>query len=289
MDFSREQIKRLTELGADPESLPGGFESKTQANRAFQSLERERARACADGVLRHLKEVRRPELTVLSEKLAGTLAEAGFTEVSTPLSVSRNFLERMGIGPDHPLMEQIFWIGKNRAIRPMLAPNLYYLMVDLLRIAPRPVSIFEIGTCMRRETRGASHSEEFTMLNLAEFGLPVESRQSRIRALAELVLDAASLGGTCSYAFEDSGVYGETLDVVSAGGLELASSAMGPHALDAAWGVSVPWVGLGFGVERLVMARAAARGERMGLSRAARSLSYLGGWRLNVPGKEERT
>ncbi|MDR1079525.1 MAG: pyrrolysine--tRNA(Pyl) ligase large subunit [Deltaproteobacteria bacterium] len=290
MDFSSEQMKRLTELGSDPEDIPGGFSDKAEANRAFQSLEKAAARLCAEGVLRHMRDVRRPEVSVLSETLSKALADFGFTEVATPLTVSRRFLERMGIGQDHPLMEQIFWVGKNRAMRPMLAPNLYYVMVDLLRIAPRPVSIFEIGTCMRRETRGASHSEEFTMLNLAEFGLPLEGRQERIRRLAELVLDAASLGGgMCSFAAEESGVYGETLDIVSPDGLELASTAMGPHPMDGAWGVTVPWVGLGFGIERLVMARAAARGERFGLSRAARSLSYLGGWRLNVPGKEERT
>ncbi|MDR1314013.1 MAG: pyrrolysine--tRNA(Pyl) ligase large subunit [Deltaproteobacteria bacterium] len=289
MDFSSEQVKRLAELGSDPDALPAGFAGKAEANRAYQSLEKAGARACAEGIRRHLKGGGRPELNLLKESLAGALVAAGFTEVATPLTVSRSFLEKMGIGPGHQLTDQIFWVGKNRAVRPMLAPNLYSLMVDLLRIAPKPVSVFEIGPCMRRETKGAKHAEEFTMLNLAEFGLPKESRRERVRELAMLVLDAAGLPkDRFRLESEESGVYGETLDVVSPEGLEVASTAMGPHPLDRAWGVDVPWVGLGFGAERLVMARAAARGERMGLSRAGSTLSYLGGWRLNVPGKEER-
>ncbi|MDR1039115.1 MAG: pyrrolysine--tRNA(Pyl) ligase large subunit [Deltaproteobacteria bacterium] len=289
MDFSNEQVKRLCELGADPEGLPGGFASKADANRSFQSMEKSFARACAEGVRGHLKAAGRPEISLLRERLSGALAAAGFTEVATPLSVSRNFLERMGIGPDHPLSSQIFWLDKNRAVRPMLAPNLYYLMVDLLRLAPLPVSIFEIGTCMRRETKGARHAEEFTMLNLAEFGLPLEARQARILELADVVLAASGLPeGRCALESEESGVYGETLDVVSPEGLELASTAMGPHPLDSAWGVGVPWVGLGFGLERLAMALSAAHGVPVGLSRAGASLSYLGGFRLNVPGREDR-
>jgi phenylalanyl-tRNA synthetase alpha chain len=289
MDFSNEQAKRLAELGADPASLPGGFAGKREADRAFQALERERARACSAGVVRHLAGPGRPETARLRERLAAALAGAGFTEVSTPLTVPRRFLERMGIGPGHPLSSQIFWVDRNRAVRPMLAPNLYSLMTDLLRLAPRPVSIFEIGTCMRRETRGARHAEEFTMLNAVEMGLPAEARRGRVRELSTLVLEAAGLpAGRCELRPEGSGVYGETLDVLSPDGLELASTAEGPHPLDAAWGVDAPWVGLGFGLERMVVALARERGEHMGLSRAAASLSYLGGWRLNVPGGEAR-
>jgi phenylalanyl-tRNA synthetase alpha chain len=60
---------------------------------------------------------------------------------------------------------------------------------------------------------------------------------------------------------------------------------MGPHHLDANWGLmDMPWVGLGFGLERLVMARAARRGQTLNPVRAGRSLSYLAGFRLNVQG-----
>ncbi len=74
-------------------------------------------------------------------------------------------------------------------------------------------------------------------------------------------------------------VYGETIDIVAGDqGLEVGSAAMGPHPLDRAWRISVPWVGIGFGLERLLMI---ANGGRS-LSRMARSLTYLDGVRLNI-------
>ena len=74
-------------------------------------------------------------------------------------------------------------------------------------------------------------------------------------------------------------VYGETIDIVSGDqGIEVGSAAMGPHVLDRAWRISVPWVGIGFGLERLLMIAAGGRN----LARMARSLSYLDGVRLNI-------
>lgn len=283
MGWTEEQIKRLIDLGAGPDSLTADFENAAERNRAFQRIEKILAREAAGQIRRHLAEVRRPDQAVLREKLAAALVEAGFTEVETPLTVSRALLARMGLDDSHPLSKQIFWLDKNKAMRPMLAPNLYYLLVDLLRLAPHPVSIFEIGPCMRKETQGARHAEEFTMLNLVVMGLPLESRRERMEELARLVLAAADLPvDKCRLVAEDSAVYGETMDVESPEGLELASTAMGPHPLDAPWGIDVPWVGLGFGLERLVMARAALSGVTLNPARAGRSLSYLAGFRLNV-------
>ena len=48
--------------------------------------------------------------------------------------------------------------------------------------------------------------------------------------------------------------------------------------LDRAWGIAEPWVGIGFGIERLLMV---AKGSRS-LGRMGRSLSYLDGIRLNL-------
>ncbi|UQZ89502.1 pyrrolysine--tRNA(Pyl) ligase large subunit [Deltaproteobacteria bacterium Smac51] len=283
MNWTDEQDKRLKDLGADTATLTQSFETAEERNRAFQSLEKQMARETGDKIRHHLAEVRRPDITVLREKLAVALVEAGFTEVETPLTVSRAHLGRMGIDENHPLNKQIFWLDKNKAMRPMLAPNLYYILVDLLRLAPHPVSIFEIGPCMRKETQGAQHAAEFTMLNLVEMGLPLESRRERMEELARLVLKAADMPvDECPMVVEESGVYGETLDVESPDGLELASTAMGPHPLDAPWGIDVPWVGLGFGLERLVMARAALNGVTLNPARAGRSLGYLAGFRLNV-------
>ena len=43
------------------------------------------------------------------------------------------------------------------------------------------MQIFEIGPCFRRESGGAQHASEFTMLNLVEAGLPIEARVERLR------------------------------------------------------------------------------------------------------------
>lgn len=283
VNWTDEQNKRLVDLGAAPEILAAEYENAAERNQAFQKIENQLARATADQIRHHLAEVRRPEAVVLRERLAAALVEDGFTEVETPLTVSRLHLERMGLTEDHSLNKQIFWLDKNKAMRPMLAPNLYYLLVDLLRLAPHPVRIFEIGPCMRKETQGARHAAEFTMLNLVEMGLPLDQRHQRIEHLAKLVVKAAGLPvDECRLVTEDSTVYGETMDVESPEGLELASTAMGPHPLDAPWGIDVPWIGLGFGIERLVMARAAGRGVTLNPVRAGRSLVYLNGFRLNV-------
>jgi phenylalanyl-tRNA synthetase alpha chain len=160
----------------------------------------------------------------------------------------------------------------------MLAPHLYYVLKDLLRLWESPVRIFEVGSCFRKESQGSQHSNEFTMLNLAEMGVTEESRQARIEELAALITEAA---GIKEYRLESqkSVVYGETIDIVAGDqGLEVGSAAMGPHPLDRAWRISVPWVGIGFGLERLLMI---ANGGRS-LGRMARSLTYLDGVRLNI-------
>lgn len=299
MKWTNEQFKRLIDLGDDiamqnnfPGAFPGDFQrdfpldfpDQISANREFQKREKDLAAKNAKNVQRILKESIRPEGVLLREKLATALISHGFTQVETPLLVSRALLERMGISEDHPLSRQIFWVDPNRAVRPMLAPNLYHLLVDLLRISPGKVSIFEIGICLRKESQGARHGEEFTMLNVVEMGLPLEERLGRIEEISKLILLAAGLEvDKCSIVSEESGVYGETLDVLSPSGLELASTAMGPHPLDAPWGIDVPWVGLGFGMERLTMALSAQRGKALNLSRTTRSLNYLGGFRLNIP------
>jgi phenylalanyl-tRNA synthetase alpha chain len=116
------------------------------------------------------------------------------------------------------------------------------------------------------------------MLNLVEMGLDSEIRQNRLKDLASLVTDAA---GIDDYRFQsiDSAVYGETIDIVAGEHqLEIGSSAMGPHVLDRAWQITDAWVGIGFGLERLLMV---AEGIKS-LGRLGRSLGYLDGIRLNI-------
>jgi aspartyl-tRNA synthetase len=107
-------------------------------------------------------------------------------------------------------------------------------------------------------------------------GLPESERAGRLKILARLIMDAAGIE-KYTLETEKSEVYGETLDVV-AEDLELGSGAMGPHPLDRQWDITVPWVGIGFGLERLVMIRKGIRN----VQKVGRSLAYLNGIRLNI-------
>ena len=84
----------------------------------------------------------------------------------------------------------------------------------------------------------------------------MEERLERLQSLSRKV---AELAGVRDSRLEPtrSEVYGETIDVVSGPDkLELGSAAMGPHTLDEAWRITDTWVGIGFGLERLIMAAA---------------------------------
>ena len=275
--WSKIQTKRLQALEADQTQLSKRFVDQTQRDRAFQKLEG----ALAKMRQKELEEMRRvhgrPGLCRLETKLVETLVREGFVQVTTPTILSRGLLAKMGVTETHDLFTQIFWLDRDRCLRPMLAPHLYYVIKDLLRLWEKPVGIFEVGSCFRKESQGARHSTEFTMLNLCEFGLPEEDRSRRIREMADLVTRAA---GIDEYRLEEdeSTVYGETVDVVSTDGLELGSGAVGPHPLDHAWRITDPWVGIGFGLERLLMA--VRGGDSIG--RMGRSLAYLDGITLNI-------
>lgn len=276
--WSEIQFRRLQELNAEEPDIKMDFESCEARDNAYQTLEskmvkRERLR------LKAFREIQfRPRLTKLENRLAAVLIEKEFIQVVTPIIMSKGLLAKMTINDMHPLASQIYWIGKNQCLRPMLAPNLYFILKDLLRLWEKPVRIFEIGPCFRKETQGSQHSSEFTMLNLVEMGLPETSCPERIRELAVLTTKAA---GIKDYLLktEKSEVYGETLDIVSSkSGIELGSGAMGPHPLDRPWKITDAWVGIGFGLERLLMA--AENGKSLG--KFGRSLTYLDGIRLNI-------
>ena len=275
--WSEIQTKRLKALDADQTQLSARFEDQTQRDRAFQKLEG----ALAKKRKNDLEEMRtiygRPGLCRMESSLVETLVQAGFVQVITPTILSRGLLAKMGVTDTHDLFKQIFWLDKDRCLRPMLAPHLYYVIKDLLRLWEKPVGIFEIGSCFRKESQGARHSSEFTMLNLCEFGLPEEERSQRILEMADLVTRAA---GIEEYRLEkeESTVYGETVDVMSLDGLELGSGAMGPHPLDRAWRITDTWVGIGFGLERLLMT--VRGGDSIG--KMGRSLAYLDGVTLNI-------
>ncbi len=276
--WSETQLARLRELRADPMVLERTFTDAGRRNEAFHRAEKELVKRERQRLDAFREEVRRPLLCRLRETLVRTLTDQGFVQVTTPTLMARGLLARMGISGSHPLMEQIFWVDGDKCLRPMLAPHLYFVLRDLLRLWERPVRLFEVGSCFRKETRGARHAAEFTMLNLVEMGLPLGDRQDRFRELAGQVMAAA---GIASYRLETVGsaVYRETVDIVSGEPpMEVASGAFGPHPLDEAWRIHEPWVGIGFGLERLIMV---AEGLS-NLGRAGRSLIYLNGVRLNI-------
>lgn len=276
--FSDTQKRRLAELGVGKIQRRQQFSSTKERDKGYQEIEalaveHERRR------LIHFRQAqRRPRLCLLENGLAQMLASEGFVQVATPIIMSKSSLAKMGITDDHPLASQVFWIENKKCLRPMLAPHLYAVAVDLLRLWEEPVRIFEIGPCFRKESQGAQHANEFTMLNLVEFGVKKSQRKERIEALTAQVLECA---GVPDYGFEveHSEVYGDTIDIVGKPqGMELGSSAMGPHPLDRHWRITTSWVGIGFGLERLIM----AVDQEANMGRIVRSLTYLDGIRLNI-------
>jgi len=270
------QAQRLRELGATPSAPDTGYESAAARDAAFKELEDRLVRA-GRARLDELRRARRvPRLVELEAALRAALTGAGFVEVVTPHIIGGEALEKMGVGRGHPLREQVFWLEDGACLRPMLAPNLYTLLRRLGRIWGRPFGIFEIGTCFRRDSKGSHHLNEFTMLNLVELGVTMEARRPRLDELAELVMRAAAIADYV-LARTTSEVYGEMIDV-EVDGREVCSASFGPLPMDDAWGIIEPWVGLGFGLERLLMAREGYPN----IERAGRSLTYADGVRLNI-------
>jgi hypothetical protein len=74
-------------------------------------------------------------------------------------------------------------------------------------------------------------------------------------------------------------VYGQTVDIVCGSqNVEIGSTAMGPHELDRHWRIDVPWIGIGVGLERMLMVKHGSSS----ITPWKRSLGYLSGARLNV-------
>jgi phenylalanyl-tRNA synthetase alpha chain len=116
------------------------------------------------------------------------------------------------------------------------------------------------------------------MLNLVEMGLPEEMRRERLEQFSALVTETAGIQNY-RLASEPSAVYGETIDIIAgAEDIEIGSAAMGPHPLDRPWRITDAWVGIGFGLERLLMVSTG----RSSLGRMGRSLVYQDGIRLNI-------
>ena len=276
--WTETQLARLKELESNQKDLGRGFDTEQDRDQAFQILEKDLVRSARQKLDELRAGHRRPRLCRLESRLTKVLIDNDFVQVTTPTIMSKGLLAKMSIDDHHPLATQVFWLGKDRCLRPMLAPHLYFVLKDLLRIWEKPVRIFEIGSCFRKESQGAQHANEFTMLNLVEMGLDPESRPNRLAELTDLI---AGTAGIDDYKFQpvDSAVYGRTVDIVAGDSqMEIGSSAMGPHVLDEAWQITDAWVGIGFGLERLLMAAENINS----LGRVGRSLGYLDGVKLNI-------
>lgn len=269
------QRQRLRELNAAGSFLETIFENAQERDKGFRETEKNLVEGSRQHLLRLRDTDRRPALCQMEAALVEALTSSGFVQVVTPILLSKGLLEKMSITSEHALSKQVFWVSKNKCLRPMLAPHLYFLLRRLVRSWEKPVRIFEVGPCFRKESRGSQHLDEFTMLNLVELGCPEDGRHERLKELANLVMEASGIEDY-QLLSKSSEVYGETIDVVC--GTELGSCAMGPHSLDGAWGIVDPWVGLGFGLERLAMAKEG----HQNIQRVGRSLVYLDGVRLNI-------
>ena len=272
--FTTGQKQRLTELGADTEAVEKRFgtdlEREDEFKKLSKALTRKNIRDLEDFVVRRRKLLERS----IEERLRAAAIGLGFSEVVTPIIISRSFIEGMGITDKDPLWNQIIWIDEKQCLRPMLAPSLYTVMGKLLDFT-RPVRIFEIGQCFRLDTKGPLHLEEFTMLNMVELAPGREGHKEKLLGYIKAMMDAAGL--EYEVISESSEVYGKTLDV-TVKGTEVASAAIGPLPMDANWGIWDPWIGVGFGLERLAM----FAGGYNSASKVGRSLIYLDGSRLSI-------
>lgn len=272
------QRQRLVELNASEDILDKLFDNNLQRDNFYKFKEAELVKENKDRLLNLIDRDHRPLACEIESRIINWLTEdEGFTQVVTPIIISEVMLDKMTITSEHPLTNQVFWLDSKKCLRPMLAPNLYELMRDIQKITKQPVKIFEAGPCFRKETQGAQHMNEFTMLNFVELASIEEGKQmERLKELAQAAMKAIGLE---NYEMEitKSEVYGETLDIV-VGDLELASGAYGPHFLDSKWGIFDTWVGIGFGIERIAM----AMGGYKNIKRVGRSLSYINGVRLNI-------
>jgi len=273
LEFTRNQKQRLKELGGE-DFIDRRFPSESDREKSFDEVTLVLERQNKDGLLRLLRTTRRPTLRQIEREMVDALTSTGFTEVVTPSIISKEFIKRMGITETHNLWKQIFLLDGSRCLRPMLAPSLYHAMRELRRVS-RPVSIFEVGSCFRKESKGRQHTEEFTMLNAVELA-PERNALERLREMIDTVLKAVRMP---NYELQrvESDVYGETIDVFVEG-VEVASAATGPHRLDRNWEIVEPWAGVGFGLERLAMVRKQCKI----LGHVSRSVTHLDGFSLGV-------
>lgn len=272
--FTVTQQERIATLNGAEELLEMEFESAVDRDNYFRQLEKEMVKKSKENISNLLNEKHMTQSVEVGRMLERWLMSDGFTKVETPTIITKQMLAKMTIDDEHHLTEQVFWLDAKKCLRPMLAPNLYVVMRELKRITNKPVKIFEIGSCFRKESQGAQHMNEFTMLNCVELASVKDGDQlERLKEMAHNAM--ATLGipeSQYELVVEDSTVYGSTVDI-EVNGMEVASGSYGPHFLDAAWGVFDTWVGIGFGIERLTMAMTKSKT----IKRFGKSITFIDG------------
>ncbi|MGI6767278.1 MAG: pyrrolysine--tRNA(Pyl) ligase large subunit [Lentihominibacter sp.] len=276
--YSVTQKQRLIELNAGRDITEVEFDNVEERNTAFKEAERSLVRGNRQK-LQELIDVEHIPLTLRIEDMLEKwlTEEEGYTRVATPIILDSEKIKKMNIHEDADLREQIFWLADGRCLRPMLAPNLYEVMRDIRKITREPVRIFEAGSCFRKESQGAQHMNEFTMLNLVELASVKEGEQmARLKQLAQGAMAAVGIDNY-QLVRSESGVYIDTLDIIF-DDVEIASGSFGPHPLDANWGIFDTWVGIGLGIERLAM----VKGDYQTIKRAGKSTAYVNGISLKL-------
>ncbi|MFR7990277.1 MAG: pyrrolysine--tRNA(Pyl) ligase large subunit [Anaerovoracaceae bacterium] len=277
--FTVTQLERLNELNGDPNTAEMEFADSVERDQAFRKLEKELVRRSRGAIRDLLSDRHMTKSAEVGQMLEQWLMDQGYTKVMTPTIITKEMLAKMTIDEFHHLSEQVFWLDKKRCLRPMLAPNLYVVMRELKRITGEPVKIYEIGSCFRKESQGAQHMNEFTMLNCVELAAVKDGEQvDELKRLAREAMKALGVPeDSYELVVEESTVYGSTVDI-EINGIEVASGSYGPHFLDSQWGVFDTWVGIGFGIERLTMALSESRT----IKRYGRSITFIDGQPLNI-------
>lgn len=260
--LTRSQLDRVEALSSPKDEI------SLNVAKPFRELESELLTRRKGDLQRIYAAERENYLGKLERDITKFFVDRGFLEIKSPILIPAEYVERMGIDSDNELSKQVFRVDKNTCLRPMLAPNLYNYLRKFDRVLPDPIKIFEIGPCYRKESDGKEHLEEFTMLNFCQMGSGCtrENLEALIKEFLDyLGIDFEIIGDSCM-------VYGDTLDVMH-GNLELSSAVVGPIPLDREWGIDKPWIGAGFGLERLLK----VMHDFKNIKRAARSESYYNG------------
>jgi len=151
------QKQRLRELNVDSNIEEKFFRNPQERNKTFHKVEQilimknkhqlEQLR----NLCRHLT------ICQLEALLVDALVKNEFVQVITSIILAKGILTKMSITEEHPLFKQIFWLSPNKCLRSMLAPNLYCLLKVLVRLWKKPIRIFEVGPCFRKDSEGNRH------------------------------------------------------------------------------------------------------------------------------------